>query len=159
MSVWMMLQAAALSSYGLQDVMEGHTFFDAFDFFTDADPTHGHVAYSDRATCARLVVPSKPPGPRARLTRAQGIINSTSTSAYMGVDLRQPQQAPRASVRLSSKKVYNGGLFVADIRHMPAGCGTWPAFWLASGSLQAARPPRPPDTRPGGPVVANARRD
>jgi beta-glucanase (GH16 family) len=29
------------------------------------------------------------------------------------------------------KQNYTKGLFVADIAHMPAACGLWPAFWLS----------------------------
>jgi hypothetical protein len=36
----------------------------------------------------------------------------------------------RPSVRLQSKKTYQGGLFISDIEHMPGSiCGVWPAFW------------------------------
>lgn len=37
---------------------------------------------------------------------------------------------PRDSIRLEGKTRFNRGLFIIDIRHMPSGCGTWPAFWL-----------------------------
>jgi hypothetical protein len=30
----------------------------------------------------------------------------------------------RDSVRIESKQLFNGGLFIADIIHMPAGCGS-----------------------------------
>ena len=33
------------------------------------------------------------------------------------------------SVRITSNKVYNGGLFVADIYAMAHGCAVWPAYW------------------------------
>eukprot|EP00934_Nitzschia_sp_Nitz4_P000241 Nitzschia sp. Nitz4//scaffold313_size41840//10902//17056//NITZ4_007432-RA/size41840-processed-gene-0.86-mRNA-1//-1//CDS//3329547418//241//frame0 len=36
----------------------------------------------------------------------------------------------RASLRLESKQVYNGGLFVMRVSHVPSGCGVWPAFWM-----------------------------
>jgi len=36
---------------------------------------------------------------------------------------------PRDSVRISSKKQYNGGLFILDVEKAPWGCGVWPAFW------------------------------
>lgn len=36
----------------------------------------------------------------------------------------------RPSVRISSNKTYNSGLFILDVKHMPFGCGTWPAYWL-----------------------------
>lgn len=35
----------------------------------------------------------------------------------------------RNSVRLRTKKTYTNHLAVFDIRHMPQGCGTWPAVW------------------------------
>lgn len=39
----------------------------------------------------------------------------------------------RSSVRISSNKHYDRGLFVADITHMPGSvCGTWPALWTYS---------------------------
>ena len=48
-------------------------------------------------------------------------VDSTTTASGRG----------RNSIRISSKKSYNHGLFVLDLAHMPAGaCGTWPAFWL-----------------------------
>ena len=40
------------------------------------------------------------------------------------------QEGPRNSVRLEGRRRFNRGLFIIDLRHMPAGCGTWPAFWL-----------------------------
>mmetsp|Transcript_9988 Transcript_9988/g.16584 ORF Transcript_9988/g.16584 Transcript_9988/m.16584 type:complete len:397 (+) Transcript_9988:616-1806(+) len=40
------------------------------------------------------------------------------------------EEGPRESVRLEGKRRFNRGLFIIDLRHMPAGCGVWPAFWL-----------------------------
>jgi hypothetical protein len=34
------------------------------------------------------------------------------------------------TVRLSSRKLFKGGLFVFDVEHIPVGCGIWPAIWL-----------------------------
>ncbi len=39
-------------------------------------------------------------------------------------------EGPRNSIRLEGRRRFNRGLFIIDLRHMPAGCGTWPAFWL-----------------------------
>lgn len=90
------------------------SFFDQFDFFTAADPTHGYINYVDQPTC-----------------EAAGIINSTATQVFMSPDLRTVNQnKPRDSVRLTSKSSFNGGLFILDVAHSPAGCATWPAFWL-----------------------------
>lgn len=40
----------------------------------------------------------------------------------------------RFSVRLESKKTYNGGLFIFDVKHTPYACGAWPALWLTDPS-------------------------
>lgn len=32
-------------------------------------------------------------------------------------------------VRISSKRTYNHGLFIADFFAMPHGCSVWPAYW------------------------------
>lgn len=34
-------------------------------------------------------------------------------------------------MRVTSKKQYDKGLFIFDVRHSPYGCATWPALWLA----------------------------
>lgn len=39
-------------------------------------------------------------------------------------------EGPRKSIRLEGKTRFDHGLFLFDLHHMPAGCGTWPAFWL-----------------------------
>lgn len=33
-------------------------------------------------------------------------------------------------MRLESKKTYNSGLFIFDVKHTPYACGAWPALWL-----------------------------
>jgi hypothetical protein len=35
------------------------------------------------------------------------------------------------SIRISSKKQYDSGLFIFNVLHSPVGCGTWPALWLS----------------------------
>lgn len=79
------------SAYQLVETHSGSTFFDGFDFFTDADPTQGSVAYTSRLTAA----PNKLIGV---------VLNNGSTpSAYIGVDSSNVT-ANRPSVRLTSKK-------------------------------------------------------
>lgn len=34
-----------------------------------------------------------------------------------------------SSMRITTTKTFNGGLFIADIQHMPSGCSLWPAYW------------------------------
>ncbi|KAG9192177.1 nicotinate-nucleotide pyrophosphorylase (carboxylating) [Alternaria panax] len=106
--------------YELTDDLTYKNFFSAFEFFDSPDPTKGFVKYQNQeyATKHGLV----------------GYLEDTQ-SVFMGVDYTTKDTAGRASVRLESKKSWNHGLFVADIRHMPASqCGSWPALWLLSSS-------------------------
>jgi hypothetical protein len=43
-----------------------------------------------------------------------------------------PSARGRDSVRISSQTAYGDSVLVLDLAHMPAGCGTWPAFWTLS---------------------------
>jgi Glycosyl hydrolases family 16 len=43
-----------------------------------------------------------------------------------------PSARGRDSVRISSQTAYGDSVIVLDLAHMPAGCGTWPAFWTLS---------------------------
>ncbi|RDL31760.1 uncharacterized protein BP5553_09162 [Venustampulla echinocandica] len=109
--------AAQNGIYHLDSSFSGSSFFDGFNFEAIEDPTHGFVTYvnSAQATALNLTYTS-PNGP-----------------AYMGVDhtsVLSSSGPGRKSVRISSKKSWTHGLFIADIAHMPGGiCGTWPAFW------------------------------
>lgn len=90
---------------------------DQFNFFTAPDPTKGFVNYKSMAESKRL-----------------GLAKTMGTGAtYLGVDTTNKYMDfntfGRPSTRLESKKIYNEGLFVADIAHMPTGAGTWPAYW------------------------------
>lgn len=52
-------------------------------------------------------------------------------SAVLRVDTTEKNASTgRLSVRVESKKTYNSGLFIFDIKHTPHGCATWPALWL-----------------------------
>lgn len=112
--------ATTATAYQLVEKHSGPNFFDGFDFFTDSDPTQGAVSYVSRLTAA----PAK----------LIGLVNDNSTApptmaAYIGVD-STTVTANRPSVRLTSKKSYKHALVLADIKHMPSGCGVWPALWF-----------------------------
>ncbi|OCK93757.1 glycoside hydrolase family 16 protein [Cenococcum geophilum 1.58] len=102
----------SIAGYVLKDDYSPTNFFDSFDFFSGQDPTNGFVSYVDQSTA-----------------QSSNLINSTSSSVYMGVDHTNVTPNGRPSVRLTSKKSYDSGLVILDLAHMPAGCGTWPAFW------------------------------
>jgi hypothetical protein len=47
----------------------------------------------------------------------------------MKVDTTPTVSSGRKSIRISNKRVWNGGMVLMDSSHMPTGCGTWPAWW------------------------------
>lgn len=135
------------SNYTLVDLFNAQNFFSEFAFFNGSDPTHGFVQYVDHQTANKT-----------------GLVGYTPDGVMLGVDYinqisanASPPAPGRPSVRVSSKKTYTEGLFVADIYHMPSGlydhdddssssfssfsskdknaknksssCGLWPAFW------------------------------
>jgi len=103
----------ALAGYILEDDYMSAGFFDQFSFWDGEDPTHGFVKYQDKSSAESL-----------------GLISSGEGNIRMSVDSTNEAPDGRPSVRITSNKVYNYGLIVADIEHMPGGiCGTWPAFW------------------------------
>lgn len=109
-------------TYRLEDEHSGTTFFDGFDYFNQPDPTNGflHYVLQDAAT-----------QPAHNLTYA------SENSAILRVDTTSDQydtDTGRWSVRISSKKQYNSGLFVFDVQHAPYGCATWPALWICDDS-------------------------
>ncbi len=101
------------------------SFFDAFDFVTENDPTHGYVDFVGRDEAFAL-----------------GLAGYTGDNkVYIGVDhsnVVPDWNRGRKSIRLSSHRVLNGNnLLIIDLDHMPstdgrkapAGCSVWPAFW------------------------------
>jgi hypothetical protein len=95
--------------------MAGESFFDGWNFWSYDDPTHGAVLYTDRGTA-----------------QSNGLIDiNDEGNAIMRVETTQnvPGNRNRMSVRIESKNHFTGGLLIADIVHMPHGCGTWPAWW------------------------------
>ena len=108
--------APGAAPYRLVDDYSPATFFDQFNFFTGGDPTSGHVQYVDRSTALR-----------------NGYTTTVNGAARMSVDTTNKFPlggSGRPAVRLISNNSYTHGMFVADVKHMPTGCGTWPAYWL-----------------------------
>ncbi|KAH7926486.1 glycoside hydrolase family 16 protein [Leucogyrophana mollusca] len=93
----------------------GTGFYDAFHFEDKPDPTHGRVTYVNESTAQAL-----------NLTYASSdtFILRTDYTTYL-----QPSDPGRNSVRIVSNLQYTTFAAIFDMRHMPEGCGTWPAVW------------------------------
>lgn len=77
-----------------------------FDFFTDDDPTFGFVKYvADKSLLE--------------------IVDSTKLKINIA---RQPNAEVR-SIRLIRNSLFDTGLLVFDVEHIPADISSWPAFW------------------------------
>lgn len=117
----------AIGPYKLFQAQEGEKFFDFYNFFNGADSlgSAGYNRYvgSDRAFDLNIanVTEEITHGSNGREKTAFAYMSSSSTD-----------EGPRESVRLEGKTAFNRGLFILDLRHMPAGCGIWPAFWLTN---------------------------
>jgi len=103
------------SSWVIQQIYEGQSFFNAWSFATYPDPTHGQVQYVSKEWAQK-----------------SGMVYTNNLGqAIMQVDhwstLAQGQA--RNSVRIESYAVYNKGLFILDVDAAPWGCGVWPAWW------------------------------
>lgn len=99
----------------IEDTYNTSNFFQSFSFFTGADPTHGTVDYVDNTTA---------------FANNLSYISWDGKVIMKGDDTTTLQAGQnRESVRVSSNKLYNTGLFVLDINRAPWGCGVWPAFW------------------------------
>lgn len=109
---------SANAAYTLTDSYDHTNFFNEFSFFSGPDPTNGLVSFQTASASNETAL--------AGFTNHAG-----SNTVYLGVDhtTKLSGGVGRASTRVSSNKAYTQGLFIADVAHMPEGCGTWPALW------------------------------
>lgn len=110
---------SSVAKYVLVDDYSGNAFWSGFSFFTDSDPTNGHVEFMSMA--------------QANASGLVGFMSggNASQALYMGVNSTAKAPTGRGAVRVQSTKTYQHALVLADIVHMPGGiCGTWPAFWM-----------------------------
>lgn len=110
--------APGASPYELVDDYPALTFFDKFHFYDQYDPTYGHVKYVNQTVATQ---------------NGLAYYSSQNNTAVMRPDSTNvwPRGGQgRPAVRVISDSTYDHGLFIADVKHMPWGCGTWPAYWL-----------------------------
>ncbi|KAG2136319.1 glycoside hydrolase family 16 protein [Suillus cothurnatus] len=98
-------------TYTVQDFYQGEDFFNNWDFFTcKSNAQSKGLAY----------------------------VNDCDNSTVLAVDSTSTVACRRQSVRITSQKSYNGGLFVIDASNMPVGCSTWPSFWTVGPNWPSA---------------------
>lgn len=106
----------ARGPYQLLQRQDGEEFFDFYDFY-DGEDSEGSAGYNRYVSDERAF--------------QLGLASVTQDDfVYMGST--PTHRGPRESVRLEGRTLFNRGLFIVDVRHMPAGCGVWPAFWLTN---------------------------
>ncbi|MBE3048308.1 hypothetical protein IMZ48_38550 [Candidatus Bathyarchaeota archaeon] len=106
------ITGASASQWQLAETYDKTNFFDKFDFFSQNDPTFGHVNYRTREDATEL-----------------GLVGVEGDDVFMRPDTSGTVDGGRSSVRIESKKVYDHGLFIARFSKVPTPtCGVWPAL-------------------------------
>ncbi|KAF7326080.1 GH16 domain-containing protein [Mycena kentingensis (nom. inval.)] len=98
--------------YAGKDILE-------WDYFSEADPTHGNVNYQTKQNAATK-------GLAFLNSDGFAVLKVDNTSVLHPGEFRD-SYAHR--VRISSPEKFTKGLFIADIQAMPHGPTTWPAYW------------------------------
>jgi hypothetical protein len=70
------------------------------------------------------------PPPRLEPFNPDSTNATNPTETFIILGSKATPDGPRNSIRLEGRRRFNRGLFIVDLRHMPSGCGTWPALWL-----------------------------
>ncbi|KAJ7835088.1 hypothetical protein B0H14DRAFT_3461573 [Mycena olivaceomarginata] len=98
--------------WSLTSQLQGQTFLDFFDFELTTNDNGGVAQYVDGV--------------------ASGLAYTSGSQVVLAVD-DTPTVSLRKAVRMHSKTQFNAAdnnLFIFDVAHIPAVCGTWPAIWL-----------------------------
>jgi len=115
LSVFTCASLSFASPYILSDNVVGFDFYQYFDWEAIPDPTEGRVNYVDQATSIK-----------------QNLTFASDDTFILRTDFHnvlKPDGPGRNSVRIRSKKTFTTHVAIFDVRHMPQGCGTWPAIW------------------------------
>jgi hypothetical protein len=111
--------------YRLFQLQDADNFLDHYEFYVGEDSV-GSAGYNTYVTKDTAV--------EHKLVEAVGSSSITERSFVIrsapGSDVGGGTTGPRQSIRLEGTTRFNSGLFIVDLRHMPAGCGVWPAVWL-----------------------------
>lgn len=127
-----------VGQYTLIELQEGEAFFDSYVFYNgkDSEGSKGYVNYVNKEKAFALNIARVDYEPKTNVfdnTDNGNIVSSgddNEEEPFIYMSTSATAEGPRDSVRLEGLRRFNRGLFILDVRHMPAGCGTWPAFWL-----------------------------
>jgi len=124
------LKRVPLGPYQLIERQDSKTFFNYYEFYDGPDSlgSAGRNVYVSRNTAMKL-------GLTDPISKKDDEHNDDDgeEEEFVYIHSTPPEGGNgglRSSVRLEGKRRFNRGLFILDLRHMPAGCGVWPAFWL-----------------------------
>ncbi|KAI9203717.1 uncharacterized protein BJ171DRAFT_509397 [Polychytrium aggregatum] len=114
----LLLQAARSTAfpYSLAQDFSGSSFYDYFTFANGHDVSANSSALYVNQTYAL--------GHNLTWVQSGVFYTSVDTSSVT------PESAGRPSIRLESRLLYDEGLFIMDLTHIPDGCGTWPSIWF-----------------------------
>jgi hypothetical protein len=111
--------------YRLIEVHHGSDFFDYYEF-SDGPDSQGSAGYNtyvgkEKASKLGLISVETDEGDGESYVYMSSTPGTGERDKYGNLF--------RDSVRLEGKTRFDRGLIVLDVKHMPAGCGVWPAFW------------------------------
>lgn len=136
--------------YRLLERQEGANFFDFWTFYEGPDSagSNGYITYVSEARARILGIANvtmekddldvyyddedddgENDDTRRRRRRRQ-LKEEQPEEPFLYMTTAPTPKGPRESIRLEGKRRFNRGLFIIDVRHMPQGCGVWPAFWM-----------------------------
>lgn len=97
-----------------------------------SDPTGGLVDYSAMFAKKGGVIVKNVNGDVTwqDIPENTSLIKDYKHGIYLGIGNKLNDKGTVDSVRLMSRKLFRGGLFVFDVEHVPTGCSVWPAIWL-----------------------------
>ena len=103
--------------YQLVEAHVGRDFFSYYEFYNGSDSlgSAGFNTYVSQSKAEELGIVA---------------IITEENEELVYLSSAPTEDGPRDSIRLEGKKRFERGLFILDVRHMPDGCGVWPAFWM-----------------------------
>jgi hypothetical protein len=116
--------SVANKTYVLKEAHHGRAFWNFYEFSDGPDSlgSAGYNTYVSRQRAEQLNIMS--------IEEDDDGVEYVVMKSALGTGPRDDHgNRFRESIRLEGKTRFDKGLIVLDVRHMPSGCGVWPAFW------------------------------